>query len=124
MKKQLTQWDCEVLTPFIIGILQERNGTPVDNRTIRNLVIINMKRYAASSTIRGVIHKIRTEHLLDNVVASTSGYWISNDIHEITKYLSSLQDRAMQIHEVQSALRKQLQRTLVGQLEITEEPCV
>lgn len=124
MKKYLTKWDEEVLVPFIIQALQDVKGRPITNRTIRTWVYDELGVNVLSSTIRCAIHVIRTKSLLDNVVASKRGYWVSTDLNEMNTYIESLQDRAVQIHEVQSALKKQVQRTLVGQLAIEEVSCV
>lgn len=124
MKKYLTKWDEEVLVPYIVETLKERKGAPVTNRTLRVLADMTFNVRILASTIRCAIHVIRTKSLLDNVVASKRGYWVSTDLNEMNTYIESLQDRAVQIHEVQSALKKQVQRTLVGQLAIEEVSCV
>ena len=52
-------------------------------------------------TVRRLIHHIRKERLINNLVASnTKGYYIENDRHKLEKYVKSLRDRAAKIQAI------------------------
>jgi hypothetical protein len=53
--------------------------------------------------IRKVINYIRTRGMVKNLIASTKGYYVSNDSFEIRRYRSSLIDRATAILAVATA---------------------
>jgi hypothetical protein len=123
MKKSLTEWDMTVALPIIADAIV-KSKVPITNPELRVLVNIETGKDILPHNIRLVIHEIRVRSIVKNVVASSKGYWVAKSMVEVDIYLESLQARAMQIHEVQSALKKQMGDTLIGQLELEGVTCV
>jgi len=88
--------------------------------TNKNLVNRMSKLGFSSITperMRKLINHIRIYDLLDCLVASSKGYYISNDEKEISDYIDSLRGREEAIRAVRLALEAQLGRLEKEQLE-------
>ena len=58
--------------------------------------------------LRKVVNHIRVNNIVSNVVASSNGYWVSEDREEIKAHITSLISRARAIMAVGDALNKQV----------------
>ena len=63
--------------------------------------------------IRKMIQYIRTHDLVDCIVASGKGYYISHNREEIESYIDSLQKRCNSIEETLGAVKRQFRRRFI-----------
>jgi len=80
---------------------------PVTNAAIR----AELDRYdikLGEPRIRKMIHKIRVTGRVKNLVATSAGYYVSEDREELKKYIESLGQRMRSIGEIRLALTTQL----------------
>jgi len=63
--------------------------------------------YLTGARIRKIINHIRINNLCPNVVASSKGYYVSNNAQELQEYVQSLRQRAAAINAVADALDMQ-----------------
>jgi hypothetical protein len=72
-------------------------------RTNKRMCEILLKEYGlevSGARMRKLINYIRNKCLITNLVASSKGYYVSNDPDEINKYIYSLRQRAHEILRV------------------------
>ena len=115
---KLTEYELKVV-PIVVNILKSRLGR--ENAITNNNLVNRMSKLGFSSMtperMRKLINHIRLYDLLDCLVASSKGYYISNDEKEISDYIGSLRGREEAIRAVRLALEAQLGRLEEGQLE-------
>jgi hypothetical protein len=58
--------------------------------------------------LRKIIHHIRIKNIIPLLIATSKGYYISNDENEIELYIKSLNERINSIQEIKDALMYQL----------------
>jgi hypothetical protein len=115
---KLTEYELK-LVPIVVNILKSRLGR--ENAITNNNLVNRMSKLGFSSMtperMRKLINHIRLYDLLDCLVASSKGYYISNDEKEISDYIGSLRGREEAIRAVRLALEAQLGRLEKRQLE-------
>jgi len=65
--------------------------------------------------IRKLIHIIRVSDTIPMLVASSKGYYISDDKDEIETYIGSIEDRIRSIYQIRRALKRQLNKSRESQ---------
>ncbi len=108
---KLTDYELK-LVPILTNMLKNTNSK---ENAITNKHLVNKLNQLGFSTVspervRKIINHIRIYGLLDCLVASNKGYYISNKKAEIANYIYSLKGREEAIHEVRLALESQLER--------------
>jgi len=114
---KLSKYHKEKIVPIVVQIFNYDHGI-VTNAEIRAIVYDATGHVVDPCKIRGVIHEIRRLGLVKNIIACSKGYRVARNVVEVQKYLSELQSRAMAIHNIQSALKKQAEETFGQQLNI------
>lgn len=101
----LSTTECEVILPKLIELLKYRKGkeNAITNKKLRNLLSA-MGHDIPDSRIRKMINQIRLKGLINNLLASARGYYVSNDSNEINKYVVSLRERAAAINAIADEL--------------------
>lgn len=115
---KLTEYELK-LVPIVVNILKSRLGK--EEAITNNNLVNRMNTLGFSSMtperVRKIINHIRIYDLLDCLVASSKGYYISNNEKEISDYIDSLRGREEAIRAVRLALEAQLGRLEKEQLE-------
>ena len=115
---KLTEYELK-LVPIVVNIMKSRLGR--ENAITNKNLVNRMSKLGFSSItperMRKLINHIRIYDLLNCLVASSKGYYISNDEKEISDYIDSLRGREEAIRAVRLALEAQLGRLEKEQLE-------
>lgn len=107
----LSEYEENTLLPIMVECLKSKKG--IDKATTNSFMCTRLKAHGykvSSARIRKLINRIRTEHLIDCLIASSNGYYISDSIPEMVSYIESLQGREDAIRQVREALEEQLER--------------
>ena len=101
----LSHVEVTVILPKVIELLKYRQGkdNAITNKKMRNLLSA-MGHDVHPAQIRKMINQIRLKGLVNNLLASAKGYYVSNDKKEIGKYVSSLRERAAAINAIAAEL--------------------
>jgi hypothetical protein len=96
--EELTQYEIEVLVPIMVKGLSTKIGqdNAITNSKIRSR-LKDKELDISDSRIRKIINYIRVNKLIVNLLATSKGYFISNDPNEISRYKESLIARANSI---------------------------
>ncbi len=71
--------------------------------------------------LRHIIHVLRVSDTIPLLVATSYGYYVSNDVEEINKYIASIEDRMRSIYDIRRALKRQLSNYLNNNVAVQQE---
>jgi hypothetical protein len=117
---ELSKYHKEVVLPIVVQIFKANLGI-IPNSMIRDIVFESTGRHVSPCNIRAIIHEIRVKGLVNNIIANANGYRIARTVAEAAQYIDDLQSRAMAIHDVQGALKRQVEETFGHQTSIEYE---
>jgi len=112
---ELNQYEQEVLLPKFVHGFSTKHGAAnaVTNKQIierMNIKFRNTPVYKLNDArVRKLINYIRTHNLIPGLMASSKGYYISDNPAEIEKYIRSLQGREHAIRQVRKSMQDYLQ---------------
>lgn len=108
--QELTDYEL-TLVPIIVKGLSTKLGK---HNAITNEVMTEKMKGAghkvSTPRMRKIIHHIRVTGLVECLMATSKGYYISNDIEELKEYVNSLHQRADSIQLVAYALEGHVYR--------------
>ncbi len=85
-------------------ILENRIGDTMAVNNHQLIQALKLRNYKVSSArIRAIIHHIRVNRLVTNLVASSKGYYREFDQERLNKYIQSLQQRINSIYEIKKS---------------------
>lgn len=108
--KPLTQVELEVASNFLILIKSNIGREKRITAATIEMHYRNRGIKLSSSSVRAIIHHIRYNETITIgkkkyfLISDNSGYWLSNDKEEITKYAESLRQRAGSILTIKQAV--------------------
>ena len=104
----LSQYEISVLVPQVVEILINKIGkqNSITNDRIRE-IINQHKVILTNCRLRQIIHYIRRKGLVKRLIATSKGYYISNDLEEFMSYIDSLTQRENSIRSIRYALLEQ-----------------
>ncbi len=105
----ITDYEMNNIVPRLISILQLRIGKELAI-TNGNIVkdFANGQIHTSEPRIRHIIHVLRVSDTIPFLIATSKGYYISNDIDEINDYIQSIEDRLRSIYDIRRSLKRQL----------------
>lgn len=106
---ELSEYEEEFILPLIHDILCNAVGK---GNAITNKELVDKLRFVDMKTsgprIRHMIHILRVSDTISQLIATSDGYYITNDVEELRNYLQSLTDRIKTISAVRRAIENQL----------------
>ena len=92
----LSEYEMEILMPAIVRGLSTKIGKENAITNIRMVEALKSKGYYSLSgaRIRRIINHIRINGIIVNLIASSQGYHIENDVEERRKYVNGVKNRA------------------------------
>jgi len=96
--KELTETEIKKVIPLMINGLKTKIGK---SKVITNKEMIEgLKQFGvktSSPRVRKLIQAIRLTGSVERLIATSKGYYISNDVNELETYIESLNQRANSI---------------------------
>ena len=113
---KLTPDEKGVIIPMLIKGLETKigKGKAITNKKM----VAALSKYGIKTSgprIRKMIHAIRCEGVLPNIVSTSAGYYITKDFREMNTYIKSLNERLQQIKNLRDAMIKQKDMAIHGQ---------
>lgn len=106
--QELNDYEEKTLQPIIIRGLSTKLGkaSAITNKKICE--ILTQKGYEITDTrLRKIIHNIRAKDLVPLLIATSKGYYVSNDEQEIRDYVQSLSERINSITFIKKSIQRQ-----------------
>ncbi len=105
----LSEYEEKVLLPVMVRGLHNKFGKGM---AVKNGYICDRLKAAGyditEARVRKLISYIRINGLVPRLMASSAGYYISNDRKELADYIGSLKGRELAIRAVREALEEQV----------------
>lgn len=113
----LTDYERGDILPRVVHFLSLCNGS---ENAVKNGAIVKHLRYygcnkVGEARVRKVINHIRIHALVPCLVASSRGYYVTQDPAELDKFINSLAGREDAIRAVRISMEKQ-RKTMEGDL--------
>ena len=107
---KLNDYERTVLLPVMVKCLERKIGKENAVTNAYMCVKMNEKGYEISEArVRKIINHIRTNWLVSRLMASNTGYYVTNDADELRAYITSLKGREEAIRAVRKAVEEQLE---------------
>jgi len=106
---ELSDYEKANVLPLFLKGISKKVG--VDLAITNKEIVTALKLKGIKTTdsrIRKIVNYVRTEGLVPGLIATSKGYYISNDPVEIAKYVDSLNQRAKEILRVKESFRSHL----------------
>jgi hypothetical protein len=102
---ELDPYEYETLLPLVIAGLRTKKGSKMAaNSTYICKTLKGRGLDINDSRLRKIIHYIRTYSLIEGLVATSKGYYISTEVAELEKYVLSLRQRETSIREARLSI--------------------
>ena len=108
---KLSEYEMDELMPVMVKCLQNKVGK--ENAVTNCYMVEKMQEHGykiSEARVRKIINYIRIHGLIDRLMASSKGYYITEDKNEMWDYVQSLIGREEAIHEVRLAMESQLEK--------------
>ena len=108
--RALSAYEQNVLLPILMKGLQMKKGKK--NAVTNNQMVEAVRKHGVKINYRSmimVINHIRTNDLIVGLMASSLGYYITDNEHELINYEESLQKREMALRKVRMSMQRQRQ---------------
>jgi hypothetical protein len=112
---ELTKTEIEIIMSILFKILITAIGKEkaITNKQItrdinERLTFVGFNVKTSESRIRYMIHILRTQDIIPCLIATQTGYFISNNQKELDNYIISLEERSRAILSIRNALKRQI----------------
>ncbi|MCR5352508.1 MAG: hypothetical protein K6E35_08490 [Bacteroidales bacterium] len=105
----LSEYERETLLPVIVKCLSRHIGkdNAITNEAMREALTLHGYKKVSSARIRKIINHIRVNGLIECLMATSYGYYITKDKDEMNDYIYSLKGRIEAIQAVMEAMIEQ-----------------
>jgi len=101
----LSEYELDTLLPVIVNGLKVKIGA--ENAVINKSIVSGMraKKFIISEArVRKIINYIRTHNLIPCLIATSKGYYVTNDKDELSCYIQTLKSREDAIRQVRNCM--------------------
>ena len=105
----LNDYERATLLPIMVKSLQTKRGKDkaVTNSAMRLGLMEHGYMKVSEARIRKIINHIRTNGLVECLVATSEGYFVSDDVQEVEKYIETLKSRENAIRAMREHVEEQ-----------------
>lgn len=116
--KDLNEKEQQTLLPLMVKSLKRHvgSGTAITNRCMREK-LYKWGHKVSDARIRKLINHIRVHGLVECLIATNNGYYVTEDAMELKDYIYSLEQRVDAIMAVINCLKTQLEKLLAKKSE-------
>lgn len=108
---KLSEYEMDELMPVMVKCLQNKVGK--ENAVSNRFMVEKMQEHGydiSEVRVRKIINFVRTNGIIECLIASNKGYYITKDKNEMKNYCHSLFQRQEAIEEVRLAMENQLEK--------------
>ena len=108
---KLSEYEMDELMPVMVKCLQNKVGK--ENAVTNCYMVEKMQEHGykiSEARVRKIINYVRTNGIIQCLIASNKGYYITKDKSEMRDYCHSLFQRQEAIEEVRLALESQMEK--------------
>ncbi len=105
---EITQEEKKILLPYIANLFKNGKENAITSGEIIEVINRNLHLKTNGARVRKIIHVIRLTSYVSRLIASSKGYYISDNKDEVNNYIESLKQRANQIWQIHNQLKKDI----------------
>lgn len=107
----LTEYEKGLVPVFAMGF---KSKVGKENAVTNKQIVekLSSKYKITDARVRKIINYIRNKNIIPGLVASSDGYYVTNDPEELKRYISSLDQREAAIREVKIGMLNYLKEVL------------
>lgn len=106
--EELNEYELSLVPKFVRGFSSKTGKQKaITNRKIVELMKIGGAE-VSEPRVRKIINYIRNHNLVQGLIATSNGYYVSKDVEEVRKYISSLAGRENEIRRIKEGMMKYL----------------
>lgn len=106
---EMSEYEKEEVKPYLLMALKYAIGKEralTNKRLVNDMYALGIK--SSGPRVRHIIHCIRMSNEMPCLVATSKGYYITDDVAEMESYLKSLDDRIKHICNIRHSIIKQM----------------
>ena len=107
----ISDYEKDILLPVVLRGLKNKVGK---EKAVTNKEIVSGMTKAgfkiSDTTVRKLVNHIRTNSLINGLIATSKGYHISTDITEVSNYIDSLDGRINEILRIRESMQDYLHK--------------
>lgn len=109
---QLTDYESTVLLPVFVKCLTRHvgKGAAITNKKMREGLEAQGYEVGDDARVRKIINHIRNNMLVECLIASSRGYYVTTSKREMREYIEGLKKRSDAILVIAEALERQMER--------------
>ena len=113
---QLTDYESSVLLPVFVKCLNRHvgKGAAITNKKMREGLEAQGYDVGDDARVRKIINHIRNNVLVECLIASSKGYYVTTNKREMREYIDGLKKRSDAILAIAEALTDQMERMQDG----------
>lgn len=108
---ELTDYEINSLVPIVVKGLKNKIGK---ENAITNKVICEKLKNAgykvSEPRLRKIIHHIRIEQLIVGLCCNSKGYYVTNSLEELGRYVESLAQRIRSQEAIYKSMKRDMQK--------------
>lgn len=109
-KDPLTAYERKTLLPAVCEVISFRKGKQ-KRITNKKIISLYLNDYIVNpAQLRKILHHIRTNNLIEGIIATSQGYYIADTREEFDAYLQSLRERVAAIMTLYRKTKEQRDR--------------
>jgi len=110
LTKECTEYELNYIMPVLVDNLTAARGkkNAVTNEMLRRALLHMLDIKTSGPRIRYMIHVLRVSDIIPFLIATSDGYYVTDDEEEIKTYIGSIEDRLRSIYQIRRALKRQV----------------
>ncbi len=108
---ELTDYEMDTLVPVVVKGLKNKIGK---ENAITNRVICDKLKYAnykiSEPRLRKIIHHIRIEQLIVGLCCNSKGYYVTDSLEELGRYVESLAQRIRSQQAIYKSMKRDMDK--------------
>jgi pyrrolidone-carboxylate peptidase len=106
----LNDYEVKTLLPTIVAKLSNNKGKQRAATNKKICEYLGSRGFKASEPrVRKIINLIRNENIIPGLIATSAGYYVTDDVEELEKYVESLAQRSSEIERVRKSFLNYIQ---------------
>jgi len=108
---ELTDYEENTLLPIVVKGLRNKHGkqNAITNKNICK-ALTNSGYKISEPRLRKIIHHIRVEQLIVGLCCNSKGYYVTDSLEELGKYVESLAQRIRSQQEIHKSMKRDMEK--------------
>ncbi len=112
---ELTEYERDTLVPIVVKGLKNKHGKENAITNKRICEALTSSGYKVNGPrLRKIIHHIRVEQLIVGLCCNSKGYYVTDSLEELDKYVESLAQRIRSQQEIHKSMKRDMDKIMLA----------